>query len=111
MLPGVQQLVPKKQTKKHYTLEHSQCPEREEQAQQEKQLLLMQELVDNVDSNKTRGGKEIHYSTETTWGTKSHYFLCKISADKLKEKALLTEIQIRGWEDTWGNLQRLSCQT
>lgn len=82
-------------------MEHSQCPETGGQAQQEKQPRPTVELVDDVSSNlnKTRADKEIHYSTEVTWGTKLHYFLSKISADKLKEKTVLTEIQIRSWED------------
>lgn len=78
-------------------------PRERRQAQQERQPLPTQELEGDVNgtSNKTRTNKEIHYSTEMIWGTKSHYFLSKISVDTLKEKTVLTEFHSKGWVDKW----------
>lgn len=76
-------------------------------------LLRVQQFVSNEQTHKqklyagtfpvfqTRADKEIHYSTEMIWGTKSHYFLSKISVDKSKEKTVFTEFHIRGWEGKW----------
>lgn len=63
----------------------------------------MQELEGDVNGNlnKTRANKELHYSTEMIWGTKSHYFLRNISVDKLKGKTVLPEFHIRGRENKW----------